>query len=194
MFMKKIFIITLTLTFSFLAFGNKNNGESTVCKLTSKDIKVVGEAAVPTWNPKAKKTMLMQIPYHQFTSPFPDFVEFHISTSVCEDMKITSVEIFRQLGPQDWVNKKKKSASEDDHASHKKPNDILKWETNSFKKFSPEISKKDKLILVKHIPVEEPLEDHKDKEHVWALKFKINFDSNSKKETHELVLEAPLIH
>ena len=179
-----LFIFTLSL----------NTFASVDCSIEKSKIKVVGETEVPTWNPKLKKTMLMSIPYAQFTSPFPDFVQFKIKEKEgCEKIKIKSVQIYRQFGPQDWI-KNNKSAKESDHSAHQKPNDILTWEKKAFKSLKVSLAEKENEIIIKSIPIEEALEAHKVNEHIWALKFKIDYDLGSSKKSHEFVMEAPLIH
>jgi hypothetical protein len=187
--MKNIFLfIILSSVIVFTARAEK-------CELDMDSVVVKGETEVPMYNDVKKKTELMRVNYKKFTSPFPDFVQLHIKIKGnCKGIAITSVKVYREMGPRDWVDKKNKSAHEDNHAAHVKPKRALNWEMKPYASLSPQFEKALPYIILRQIPAEDPLDDHKDEEHVWSLRYDVEYSIGKKSEVKGFLMEAPLMH
>jgi len=187
--MKNIFLFIIFSTFFILS------ARAADCELDIDSTVVKGETKVPMYNDVKKKTELMRVNYKSFSSPFPDFVQLHIKTKGnCKDISIKSVKVFRQVGPRDWVDKNKKSAHEDDHASHTKPQRGLNWEMKPYASLSPQFEKALPYVILRQIPAEDPLDDHKDEEHVWSVRYDIEYSAGKKSKVKGFLMEAPLMH
>ena len=166
-----------------------------LCDLDIKSAIIKSEAMVPEWNPKLKKTVAQRVTFTKFTSPHPDLVQLHIfKEGTCKTLKIKSVKIFRQTGPQDWLNEKKQSSHDDNHMEHKSPKKLLKWEDKPFKVVVPKMEKEVTKIILRNVPVQEPLDTLRPHQHIWALRYEIEYKTGQGNKVGSFEVKAPLIH
>jgi hypothetical protein len=161
----------------FILFTNLivlNLQASDVCNLDVGKTVVNSEALVPAWNEKLQKTMEMIVSFTNFTSPYPDFVQLHVvKRGACKKLTVVSVNIYRQIGPQNNRNDSK-------------------WEDRPFKKLIPKFQLFESLIILRDIPVEEVLDSIKFPNHVWSLKYEIEYKNNENKRSGFFIIDSPV--